>query len=264
MDQLYKTRYSTSFGMLLCLSVAAVAFGQALPDGKGKAEFERTCTTCHTVAMSTRLNKSHDEWVGIVNDMVSRGAQGSQADLDNVVLYLTTNFGPSKGGAAVSTSVNVAASAAVPIQATPAIALSSSEIDRAKRVIQANGCTGCHRVGSEGSYLGPNLNSVGTRQKPEGIRASILSPPSTVLPENRQVRMVTRGGKTIMGKILNQDGYSVQMVDSSGQLATYSKASLREFTIVDKNTMPSFENKISDQDLEDLVRYMSSLTEPGK
>src|SRR5882762_4092209 len=123
MDQLYKARYITSFGVFLSLSVTTGAFGQ-VPDGKGKAEFERTCTTCHAGAMSTRLNKSHDEWVGIVNDMVSRGAQGSRADLDSIVFYLTTNFGPSKGGNAASASANAAAPVAAPIQATPVITLS--------------------------------------------------------------------------------------------------------------------------------------------
>jgi putative heme-binding domain-containing protein len=212
--------------------------------------------------MATRVRNSADEWKSVVNDMVARGAQGSQEDLDNVVLYLSTNFGP--GNATTTSAPAVSTAPSAPAQAASAIALSSSEIDKAKSVIQTNSCMTCHRVGNEGGYLAPSLNGIGTRRKPEEIRAAIVRPQPTLQPENREVRLITRDGKTVIGKILNQDGYSVQLVDASGQLATYSKAGLREFTIVDKNPMPSFENKITGQDLDSLVHYLSSLTEPGK
>ncbi len=131
-------------------------------------------------------------------------------------------------------------------------------------MIAQNGCVACHRVGDEGSYIGPNLDDVGTRRKADEIRAAIVAPQPQVQPENRQIRLVPHDGKTIVGKILNQDGYSVQMVDATGKLATYSKSGLREFSIIDTNPMPSFGNKITGQDLDDLVRYLSSLAEPGK
>ncbi len=63
---------------------------------------------------------------------------------------------------------------------------------------------------------------------------------------------------------MNQDGNTVQLVDASGQSGSYSKADLREFKIVDKNLMPSFQNKITSQDLDSLVHYLSTLTEPDK
>ena len=262
MDQRYKVRHIISFAIFSCLTLSTFAFGQALPDGKGKAEFQRICANCHTAAMATRVRNSSDGWKSVVNDMVGRGAQGSQEDLDNVVLYLSTNFGPGSG---VTTSAPAKSAApSTPAPATPAMTLSSSEVDRAKAVIDRNSCGTCHRVGNEGGYLAPSLNGVGTRRKPEEIRASIVSPQPTVRPENREVRLTTREGKTVLGKILNQDGYSVQLVDASGQLASYSKAGLREFTIVDKNPMPSFENKITGQDLDDIVHYLSTLTEPGQ
>jgi len=206
--------------------------------------------------MVVRLKNTSDGWRGIVDDMVSRGAQGSQVELDNVVLYLSTSFGPDNRVAAPS------AQESAPASSVPAIALSPSVIGNAKRVMAQNGCAGCHRVNSEGSYLGPALDDVGTRRKPDEIRAAIMSPQPKVRPENRQVRLVQHGGKTIAGKILNQDGYSVQMVDAAGKLATYLKSDLREFTIADTNPMPSFGGKITGSELDDLVRYLSSLGEP--
>jgi putative heme-binding domain-containing protein len=262
MDQLNRASHIVSFAILSFLTLSTAAFGQALPDGKGKAEFERVCSNCHTAAMATRLRNTPEGWKSVVNDMVSRGAQGSQADIDNVVLYLSTNFGPDRSGA--KSSPMPVATPFTPARTTTTITLSSSEIGDAKRVIAENGCVTCHRVGNEGSYIGPDLNDVGTRRKADEIRASIVSPQPTVQPENREVRLVKRDGKTIVGRILNQDGYSVQMIDATGQLATYSKSGLREFTIVDANPMPPFGNKIAGHDLDNLARYLSSLTKPGK
>jgi putative heme-binding domain-containing protein len=213
--------------------------------------------------MSTRLNKTQAEWVAVVNDMVSRGAQGSQNDLDNVVAYLASNFGKDKPA-----SQNAAlAQTATP---TPTVEkkfespLSVSEVSKAKELIKNGSCLTCHRYESEGSYQGPRLDGIGTRRTAEQIRTSIIKPNAVVLPENRSVHLVTHDGKTVTGKILNQDGFSVELIDSSSRLVTYQKSSLREFSILDTNPMPSYENKMSAEDLSDLVRYLSSLKETGK
>ena len=67
---------------------------QSLPEGKGKAEFARICSQCHAITLSTKLRMSEDAWAEIVDDMVSRGTQGTQDEFDRVVKYLGANFGP--------------------------------------------------------------------------------------------------------------------------------------------------------------------------
>jgi mono/diheme cytochrome c family protein len=73
------------------------------------------------------------------------------------------------------------------------------------------------------------------------------------------VRLVTNDGKTVTGRLLNQDAFSVQFIESSGQLRSVARQGLREYTIVTANPMPSYADKLSAQDLTDLVRYLSSL-----
>jgi hypothetical protein len=51
----------------------------------------------------------------------------------------------------------------------------------------------------------------------------------------------------------------VRIIDTSGEIATYSKPGLRQFTIIDTNRMVSYEGKITGEDLDGLVRYLSSL-----
>jgi putative heme-binding domain-containing protein len=192
------------------------------------------------------------QWTGVVNDMVSRGAQGSQQDLDNVVSYLATHFGQ---GAPPPVSALPAATPAI-AKETP---LSEAEVTKAMGLIQANGCLSCHRVAGTGSYVGPDLSDVGASYSAEQIRAALVSPNKDVAPQHRSVRLVTKDGKTVTGRILNQDGFSVQIIDSSSELRSFLKSNLREFTIVTANPMPAYADKMSAQDMTGLVRYLSSL-----
>ena len=68
-----------------------------LPEGRGKAEVTRVCGECHDIAVVTKLRLSADRWTGLVDDMVSRGAQGTQDEFDRISKYLAANFGPKAG-----------------------------------------------------------------------------------------------------------------------------------------------------------------------
>jgi putative heme-binding domain-containing protein len=194
------------------------------------------------------------EWAAVVSDMVARGAQGSSAELDNVVSYLSANFG--KNNASPSLGAPGGPASVPSAEETP---LSVEQISKATRLVQQNGCLSCHRVGEAGSYIGPGLDGVATHRTLEQLQASLRSPKKEVLPENRRVQVVASDGKTVTGRLLNQDAFSVQMIDSAGHLQSFARSGLREFTIVTTNPMPSYADKLSAQDLDDLVRYLSSL-----
>ena len=258
-DAMNKCRmgWIVSLMSLVCLTFALDCNAQSLPEGKGKAEFQRICSGCHTVSVATGQRLTHDEWAGVVSDMSSRGAQGTSEEFDNIVNYLSANFGPDNPQA--SNSAPSQAAAPAPVTAITQVPLTAEEASKAMGLIQANGCLSCHRVGEEGSYLGPDLNGVGAGHSPEQIRAALVSPNKEVLAENRTVQLVTGDGKTVTGRLLNQDGTSVQIIDSSSQLRSFEKSTLRQFTIVTTNPMSSYADKLSAQDLTDLVHYLSSL-----
>lgn len=69
-----------------------VAPAQDLPPGKGKETLEKVCGTCHGVEAVTGIRNSKEGWTGVVDDMVSRGASGSDAEFDEVLEYLVANF----------------------------------------------------------------------------------------------------------------------------------------------------------------------------
>ncbi|PYS21917.1 MAG: hypothetical protein DMG11_27345 [Acidobacteria bacterium] len=121
------------------------------------------------------------------------------------------------------------------------------------------GCTRCHRVNGKGSRLAPDLTDIGAVRSPDALERSLLDPTSGMLPVNRSVRAVTRDGKVITGRRLNEDTYTVQLIDPTERLVSLSKSDLREYTVVKTSPMPSYKNELSSGELDDVVAYLRTL-----
>jgi putative heme-binding domain-containing protein len=122
------------------------------------------------------------------------------------------------------------------------------------------GCTSCHRVGETGSTLGPNLTDIATQLTVEQMRKSLVSPNPEVSSSYRRYRVTTRSGKVITGRLLNQDPYSLQMVDSENQLVAVARSELRSWGFVQTAPMPSYRETLDAGERDDVVAYLASLT----
>ena len=121
------------------------------------------------------------------------------------------------------------------------------------------GCARCHRVGAQGSRVAPDLSEIGAARSPGSLVRSLTDPTSQMMPINRPVRAVTRDGKVINGRRLNEDTYTVQLLDEQERLVSLAKADLREFTILSVSPMPSYKNTFTPDELADVVAYLLSL-----
>ena len=129
---------------------------------------------------------------------------------------------------------------------------------RGNGLYDANKCADCHRLGETGSRVGPDLSGVGDTRTPEQLYRAIVAPDDEVMGEHRGVRVVLKDGTAVVGRILNQDAFSIQLLTSTEQLKSYARTDLREHSIITKGLMPSYEGKLSSQDVADIVRYLSS------
>jgi len=143
--------------------------------------------------------------------------------------------------------------------ATAAQDAPAGDAARGKALVESSGCFDCHRVEDRGSRLGPNLSSIGSRRTATRLRDALVDPDAEVIADNRYVRIVTKDGTSVTGKLLNQDAVSVQLMNPKEELKTYLRANPREFTILDKGLMPSVQGKLSDQQVADIVSYLSAL-----
>jgi hypothetical protein len=70
------------------------SFGRYLPPGEGQGLVARACGGCHDLGGTVRLRAAAPKWEALVLDMGARGAPIEIDDIDPMVRYLSTVFGP--------------------------------------------------------------------------------------------------------------------------------------------------------------------------
>ena len=118
-------------------------------------------------------------------------------------------------------------------------------------------CSTCHRVNGRGPYLAPDLSDIGAIRTPAALQRTLLEPSSALLPINRPVRAVTRDGQTIRGRRLNEDTYTVQLIDSEERLLSLIKSDLVEYEVSENPTMEP--TTLSSDEVADLIGYLLTL-----
>jgi putative heme-binding domain-containing protein len=143
------------------------------------------------------------------------------------------------------------------ISATP---FKVGDAGRGKAVYDGKGaCAVCHRVAGQGARTAPDLSDVGAIRQPAAIQRSLLEPSRAMVPINRPVRIVTRDGRTIRGRRVNEDTSTVQLIDEGERLVSLSKSDIREVELGTASSMPSFAGKLTGEELADLLAYLLSL-----
>ncbi|HEY3045750.1 MAG TPA: c-type cytochrome [Vicinamibacterales bacterium] len=140
------------------------------------------------------------------------------------------------------------------------IAAASGDISRGKALFEGKGaCSTCHRVRGAGSRSGPDLSEAGLMLRAIEIETSILDPDASISAASPPFRVVKKDGTVVSGLLLNQDMFSVQMLDANGALASIQKSDLRESGLLKSSPMPSYRDKLTPQELADLVAYVGAL-----
>lgn len=120
-------------------------------------------------------------------------------------------------------------------------------------------CATCHRVKGRGPRLAPDLSDIGAIRTLAALQRAMLQPTESLLPINRPVRIVTKDGRTIRGRRLNEDTYTVQIIDEQERLQSLTKTDLKQFTVETTASMPSYQDRLSADELSDVIAYLVSL-----
>jgi putative heme-binding domain-containing protein len=251
------TMLSLRFSLLACSAATLMAGAMFAQQGysaadiaAGKQLYRVNCTNCHGASgdQVSGVDLGHGTFkrASTDNEIVAIMIQGingtpmppanlSDSQAHQIVAYLRSLAAPTDTGA------------------------SKADLARGRKLFESEGCMNCHRVHGEGSRVGPDLSNIGARRKRDDIERSIVDPDAEILPENRTIRAVTRDGKTITGRILNEDTFSIQLMDSKEHLVSLQKSDLSNLEFLKESPMPSYRDKLSGDQLADLVGYLASL-----
>jgi len=129
-------------------------------------------------------------------------------------------------------------------------------------------CSLCHMVDGKGGRLGPELTAVGASRTRAALIDSVRNPSDRLAwgltestkefpQEYESVTAVTADGEEIKGVTLNEDSFTVQIMDTSEQIHLLEKDKLRSFQKTRQSAMPAYNiSTLSDKDLDDILAFL--------
>ncbi len=246
--------------LLLCLPPLGAQHSDAdlknpfqSPDdrARGGAFFQSQCANCHGIdgkggasgpnlASGTFRHATNDE--GIFR-LITKGVPGTSMpgfsmngrEIWQIVAYIRSL---SAGRSAVNSTGNARAG---------------------QLLFQSSRCLNCHWLNGTGAPRGLDLSAIGSRLNSADLVVALNDPSADVAPEYWAWQATTKSGETLRGARLNEDTFSLQILDHTGRLRSVLKADLRSQSLDHRSPMPSFREKLTDVQRNDLVAYLASL-----
>ena len=132
-------------------------------------------------------------------------------------------------------------------------------------------CSTCHMIEGKGGRLGPDLTTTGSARATDYLVDSVRNPSrrlaqgiSEAMKEFSQeyetVRVETADGQKFTGVVLNEDHFTLQMLDLREQLHLFEKDKLWSYEKSRESLMPAYDQKLlSDKDLQDILAFLLSV-----
>ncbi len=256
-------RFSSVLSLLLCGGLLLAAPGRALAQPTadhqyttediqaGSRLYASQCALCHGANGDGingvdlrrgvfRRSVSDDDLARVITTGIAAAGMPSfrfQApELTAVLAYIRAGFDPS------GTPVKV------------------GNPERGRTLFAGKGaCATCHRVNGVGPRTAPDLSDIGAVRTLGALQRSLLDPTSAMLPINRPLRAVTKDGRTIRGRRLNEDTYTVQLIDDKEQLVSLTKSDLKEYELGKTSPMPAATKTLSADEIADVLAYLLTL-----
>ncbi len=237
--------------LFLFLALGSVAVAQSDSSlQQGRALFRSNCAFCHGMTatggrgpnlVSTSLSHGDNDdsikrviRIGVPGTTMPAFAEFTEEEVSNLVEYLRSLQNGS-----------------VRQERVP------GDSAMGKQIYDKNGCANCHRVRGQGSIYGPDLSRIGAARSIEYIRESIANPSADIPEAYQGVTVVTKDGKSLTGRRINEDTFTVQLLGNEQKYLMFDKSELHGVTNQSKSLMPAY--KLSESELRNLVAYLASL-----
>jgi len=134
--------------------------------------------------------------------------------------------------------------------------LAQADARKGRGLFTAAGCMACHRVGDEGTSIGPDLSTLGDRDDADSIIRSILSPNSIIVEGYSLLTIGTRDGNAYAGIFEQENDRVVRLVQINGESVSIDKSTIVSRQSVHQSPMPPYERVFSPSQLADLTAWL--------
>jgi putative heme-binding domain-containing protein len=236
----------------------------------GEFEFRANCAFCHGLGARgggrgpdlTRARKKHGNSDADLFRTINEGVPGTAMPPNGA-----TQQGVGMTGEEIWQVISYIRSVQVKTSATPA----GNAAHGRELFTGSAGCATCHMIEGKGGRLGPDLTATGSSRSVDYIVDSVRNPRRRLAQgiseamkefsqEYESVTVVDDRGQKFQGVVLNEDNFTLQMLDTREQLHLFEKDKVRSVDKSRESLMPKYDEKtLPEKDLQDIVAYLLSL-----
>ena len=125
-------------------------------------------------------------------------------------------------------------------------------------------------VNGKGGRLGPELSTAATSRSPEYFLESLRNPSTRLAQgiveamkdfpqEYETANVTTADGTKYQGVVLNEDAFTVQVLDTRENVHLWEKSSLKSYEKTRQSIMPAYDEKmLPEKDVHDLLAFLAA------
>lgn len=222
---------------------------------RGQEVFASNCAACHGLdgrgserapnlvdgATSRRLSSSRIS--GVIRDGIPAGGMPafrslSDADIEAIVQFLRCQAGTNEEGKVPGDPV------------------------AGKKLFYGTAtCSHCHMADGKGGFIAADLSQYGRTHSPQQIRSAIISPKDSPMVHMRLATLTLRDGRKFVGRVRNEDNFSIQIQALDGTFHFVSKSAVDKIDYDQKLLMPTdYGTILTSEELNNLISYLVSVS----
>jgi putative heme-binding domain-containing protein len=241
----------------------------------GEFEFRANCAFCHGLGARgggrgpdlTRVQKKHGNADADLFRTINDGVPGTA---------MPANGATQQGVGMTEEEIWQVISYIRSVQVKTSAATAGNAAHGEELFNGAAACATCHMVEGKGGRLGPDLTAAGSSRSVDYLADSVRNPSRRLAQgivesmkefsqEYETVTVTDERGQKFQGVVLNEDNFTLQMMDTREQLHLFEKGKLRSFDKSRESLMPKYDEKtLPEKDLQDIVAYLEGLGTGGK
>ncbi len=138
-----------------------------------------------------------------------------------------------------------------------------TNVERGKQLFFRDGttsCKSCHRVGSAGETIGPELSQIGKKYAPSEMLSHLLEPSKFIEPKYVPYLLETVDGQVHTGLLIDKNEQEIRLRNNANQEIRIKQSDVEIFAPRPTSMMPELLLRdMTPQEAADLVAYLCSL-----
>jgi putative heme-binding domain-containing protein len=134
------------------------------------------------------------------------------------------------------------------------------DTERGRRLYAEVGCAACHRFGTEGGGVGPDLSAVAGRFGVRDLVEAVVEPNKVISDQYAAVAIATKDGRVVTGRVGNIFGDTLSVIEDMfdpGRATSVRRADIEEMKPSPESPMPAgLLDSLTAAEIEDLAAFL--------